>query len=262
VTSTITISNAVARLDGAATSGIPCAPVRELIAADDIAAAYEVQTALIERRIARGARRVGRKIGLTSAAVQHQLDVNQPDFGVLLSDMVVAPGGTVPAGRLLQPRVEGEVAFLLRADLDGPLDRNTVRAAVATAHAAIEIVDSRVRDWDIRIADTVADNASSGMFVVSATGVPLTEVEPVDVTMELRVNGEVASSGDGSACLGDPLNALEWLARTVAGYGVPLRAGELILSGALGPLAPVGPGDTATVTIGGLGDVSASFGAG
>lgn len=256
------LDDAAERLDRAALSGIPCAPVRELIGSDDIDAAYRVQSALVARRIARGAVRVGRKIGLTSPAVQGQLNVDQPDFGVLLDDMAVPAGGRVPAGRLLQPRVEGEVAFRLGRDLDGPLDRATVRAAVASAHAAIEIVDSRVAGWDIRIADTVADNASSGMYVVSERAVPLTDVEPVDVTMVLTVDGEAASEGDGRACLGDPLAALEWLARTTAGYGDPLRAGELVLSGALGPLAGVRPGSDVTVTISGLGEVHASFASG
>ena len=256
------LDRAADRLESAAADGIACPPVRDLIGSDDILAAYRVQSELIARRVQRGAVRAGRKIGLTSAVVQKQLGVGQPDFGVLFDDMAVPDGGVVPAKRLLQPRVEGEVAFRLAADLDGPLDQATVRAAVASAHAAVEIVDSRIAGWDIRIADTVADNASSGLFVVSELGVPLGVVEPADVTMTLEVNGQLASSGDGSACLGDPLIALAWLARTAAELGDPLRAGEIVLSGALGPMVDVRPGDRVRVEISGLGAVGVAFGAG
>jgi 2-keto-4-pentenoate hydratase len=259
VTTRTAIDEAVERLQAAASNRVPCAPVRELIGATDVAAAYGVQAELIADRVRRGSRRVGRKIGLTSLAVQQQLGVDQPDFGVLLDDMSVADGGVAAVERLLQPKVEGEVAFRLRADLDGDPDYQTVRAAVASAHAAIEIVDSRIAGWDIRIADTVADNASSGMFVVSEFGVALDGFEPADVTMSLELNGQLASSGDGRACLGDPLNALQWLARAAAKFGDPLRAGDLILSGALGPMVAVGRGDHARVEISGLGAVSATL---
>jgi 2-keto-4-pentenoate hydratase len=259
MTASTLLADAVERLAAAADTGVPCAPVRELIGADDVPAAYRVQSALIERLVARGAARVGRKIGLTSPAVQRQIGVNQPDFGVLLDDMAVPDGATVPMHRLLQPKVEGEIAFRLGADLRGDFDRAAVRAAVASAHASIEIVDSRVAGWDIRIADTVADNASSGLFVVSEHGVGLDELEPVDVQMTLTVNGRPASSGDGAACLGDPLLALEWLARTAAQFGDPLRAGEVVLSGALGPMVAVSPGDRVDVQISGLGAVGVTF---
>ena len=257
---TTAVDEAVERLEAAADSGRPCAPVRDLIGSEDVAAAYQVQSALLARRLRRGSTRVGRKIGLTSPVVQKQLGVDQPDFGVLFDDMAVPDGGVVPMSRLLQPKVEGEVAFRLAVDLDGVIDRAAVRAAVASAHAAIEIVDSRVAGWDITLADTVADNASSGMFVVSPAAVPLGAVEPVDVTMTLHHNGNEASSGNGRACLGDPLAALEWLARTAARFGDPLRAGELVLSGALGPMVAVVPGDTVQVDISGLGGVSVTFG--
>jgi 2-keto-4-pentenoate hydratase len=256
------VDEAVRRLTRAASELVPCRPVRDLLAATDISAAYQVQRALIAARTTAGARRVGRKIGLTSPAVQRQLGVGQPDFGVLLDDMVVPPGGVVPAGRLLQPKVEGEVAFVLRTALDGELSYDSVRAAVATAHAAIEIVDSRISGWDITIVDTVADNASSGMFVMSASGLPLAEVEPRQVQMSLRRGGEVASTGDGSACLGDPIEALLWLARTAADYGDPLRAGEIVLSGALGPMVAVSPGDAFQLEINGLGTTEVSFAGG
>lgn len=262
MTSSAASDQAVERLERAAADRFPCPPVREIIGGDDIAAAYRVQSALIAHRVDRGAVRVGRKIGLTSPAVQEQLGVGQPDFGVLLDDMAIPDGGIAPMERLLQPKVEGEVAFRLGADLDGRLDAARVRAAVASMHAAVEIVDSRVAGWDITIADTVADNASSGMFVVSTYAVSLHQVEPAAVTMILTVNGRTASQGNGSACLGDPLLALMWLARTAADYGSPLRAGELVLSGALGPMVEVCSGDQVEVTISGLGRVGVSFGPG
>jgi len=251
---------AAERLWAAAQWSTPCPPVRDLIAPDDVESAYAVASINVGRRIAGGARRIGRKIGLTSLAVQKQLGVGTPDFGSLLDDMVVPAGGSVPRGALLQPKVEAEVAFVLSADLDGPLeDVAEVRAAVGGAMAAIEIVDSRVADWDISYADTVADNASCGLFVVSDVVVPLTDVEPVEVRMTMTVNGEKRSEGDGAACLGDPLLALLWLARTVRDLGDPLRAGEVVLSGALGPMSVVRPGDVVEADITGLGSITVSF---
>lgn len=255
------VDTATRVLAEAAASGVPCPPVRALIGADDIGVAYRVQSDLIARRVDGGAVRVGRKIGLTSPAVQRQLGVDRPDFGVLLDDMAVPNGGIVPTGRLLQPKAEAEVAFRLDADLDGELTAATVHAAVASMHAAVEIVDSRIAGWDIAIADTIADNASSGMFAISEHGVPLAAVEPAEVRMVLRLNGQVASTGDGCACLGDPLTALLWLARTAAEFGDPLRAGELVLSGALGPMVSVRPGDRVDAEISGLGSVGVEFGA-
>jgi 2-keto-4-pentenoate hydratase len=260
MTVSLAVDEAVERLAHATATATACAPVRDLIGRDDIDAAYRVQSTLLAARLRAGATRVGRKIGLTSTAVQQQLGVDQPDFGVLLAEMAVPDGAVVPWGHLLQPKVEGEVAFRLGADLDGPIDRAAVRHAVANMHAAIEIVDSRIAGWDIGIADTVADNASSGLFVVAELAVPLSDVEPREVGMFLQVNGRTESQGTGQDCLGDPLVALEWLARTAAHYGDPLRAGELVLSGALGPMVTIKPGDSVRVEITGLGAVGASFG--
>jgi 2-keto-4-pentenoate hydratase len=235
--------------------------VRDLLKPDGIDAAYQVQAVNLAAAYAAGQSLVGRKIGLTSEAVQRQLGVDQPDFGVLLDGMAIGSGDTVPAGRLLQPKVEAEVAFWLGDDLNGPLASvEEIRPALATACAAIEIVDSRVAGWDISIADTIADNASSGLFVTSARRMPLSEVEPTEVAMRLEVNGELASAGTGVACLGDPLNAVLWLARTAQRLGTPLRAGEVVLSGALGPMTTVRPGDNVSATITGLGSVEITFG--
>lgn len=254
------VEAAATRLRRAAESGVPCEPVRDLLGADEIELAYQVQTSIVRRRVANGAQIVGRKVGLTSPAVQLQLGVDQPDFGVLFADMRCRDGGAVPMSRLLQPKVEAEIAFVLGADLDAEvLDVGVVRAAVAYAVAALEIVDSRVRDWNIKIADTVADNASSGLFVLGTREVKIDDFAPVDVVMELKHNGAVESTGTGAACLGDPLNALLWLARTAQRYGSPLRNGDIVLSGALGPMIPVSAGSEVVATISELGRVSATF---
>lgn len=253
------IEAAAQRLEAAARQGVACAPVADLLGPDDIDTAYQVQRRLTERRLAAGARIVGRKIGLTSAAVQAQIGVDRPDFGVLFDDMRYADGAEIPIGRLLQPKAEAEVAFLLERDIEDASDPDAVRAAVALAFPALEIVDSRVADWCIGITDTVADNASSGVFVIGAHGVGLDTVEPVDVVMTMRRGDEVVSQGTGRDCLGDPLNALRWLAATTIEVGTPLRAGDLVLSGALGPMVPVSAGDVFDAVITPLGTVTARF---
>jgi 2-keto-4-pentenoate hydratase len=256
------VAAAAARLARAADERRPCEPVRDIIGSNDIAAAYAVQQRLARDRLARGARVVGRKIGLTSPAVQRQIGVDQPDFGMLFDDMDVTGLAAVPSERLLQPRVEAEIAFVLAEDLDAEeLDVDRVRAAVDHAAPALEIVDSRIADWDIAIADTVADNASSGLFLLGGTRVDLSQFEPAEVTMTLRLDGRVASEGSGAACLGDPLAALLWLARTAREFGDPLRAGQVVLSGALGPLVPVAPGARAQADFSSLGTVAATFSA-
>ena len=192
--------------------------------------------------MAAGARAVGRKIGLTSAAVQAQLGVDRPDFGVLLEDMQVAEGTPVSMDRLLQPKVEAEIVFVLGADLDGEVSLATVRAAVDHAVVALEIVDSRIDGWDISFSDTVADNASSGLFVLGARRLTLAEFESLDTRVTLYVDGLAASTGTGTAFLGDPLRALTWLAATARDLGDPLRAGQLVLPGRSDPWCRSGPG--------------------
>ena len=254
------VAEAAERLEAAARTGTPCRPVRDLIGADDVELAYAVQRRLTERRLADGARVVGRKIGLTSTAVQRQLGVDRPDFGVLFDDMDVTGLPQVPSGRLLQPKTEAEVAFVLGADLtEGPLDAAQVRAAVEYAIAALEIVDSRIAGWDITFGDTVADNASSGLFVLGETRLGLEQFEPVEVPMVMRLGGRVVSEGSGAACLGDPLAALAWLARTAREFGDPLRAGQVVLSGALGLMVAIPPGSVVSAELGPLGSVAAAF---
>ena len=259
------IAAATERLAQALETRVPCAAVRDLIGTDDLPAAYAVQQGLVHMRLATGVTVVGRKIGATSEAVQRQLGVDQPDFGYLLSDMDVSHGtGVTPISMrtLVQPRVEAEVAFRLGRDIDVPEDQITidlVREAVDVALPALEIVDSRIEGWDIEFTDTVADNASSGLYVIGDAGLPLTEIEPRDVRMSLTINDEVRSSGTGAACLGDPLEALRWLAVQAARFGDPLRAGHLILSGALGPFVPFAAGDRVTASISGFAPLTVSF---
>lgn len=234
-------------------------PVRDLLGGD-IDRAYAVQEELTRRREAAGAVVVGRKIGLTSPAVQRQLGVDQPDFGVLFADMDVSGAARIPPRRLLQPKAEAEIAFILKSDLaEGDLDAAQIRGAVGFAVAALEIVDSRIADWDITITDTVADNASSGLFVLAERQLSLDDFVPRDVQMHLYADDALVSQGDGAACLGDPLNALAWLARTARRYGTPLRAGQIVLSGALGPMVPTPPGAHIRADIGPLGSVSTTF---
>ncbi len=228
--------------------------------------AYAIQTINVDRRIAeRGlvggtARLIGHKIGLTSHAVQEWLGVDEPDFGVLLDDMVVPDGELAPTSELLQPRAEGEIAFILNRDLAGP---GVTAADVITATEyilpAIEIVDSRVARWEVKYEDTVADNASSGMFVLGTTPTKLGDVDLPMAGMTLRKNGRVRSTGAGAACLGNPVNAVVWLANKFGEFGKTLKAGEVILSGALGPVVPVSEGDHVEVRIAHLGSATARF---
>ncbi|SPF06335.1 2-keto-4-pentenoate hydratase [Streptomyces sp. MA5143a] len=225
----------------AARTGAACPPVRTLFdEGGDLETAYAVQQLNIRRAQAAGRRIVGRKIGLTSVSVQRQLGVGQPDFGALFADMAVADGGRVPAGRLLQPKVEAEVALVLGRDLPhGGCTVVDVLRAVDFALPALEIVDSRVQGWDITLVDTVADNASCGLFVLGGTPLSLIGVDLRAVTMTMTRNGETVSEGSGADCLGSPLNAAVWLASALAERGDPLRAGDLVLTGALGPVRGV-----------------------
>ena len=222
--------------------------------------AYAIQQRLTQRRLAAGQRIIGKKIGVTSLAVMNMLGVDQPDFGILTDTMVYDEGQAIPASALIQPKAEGEIAFLLKRDLQGPgVTAAEVLAATEAVMACFEIVDSRIRDWKIRIQDTVADNASCGVFVL---GDRLVDPRTVDLTtcgMVLEKNGEIVVTGAGAATMGSPLTAVAWLANTLGRMGVPLKAGEVILSGALGAMVPVQRGDSLRVTIGGVGSCSVRF---
>jgi 2-keto-4-pentenoate hydratase len=248
------------RLYQAALSSVACAPVRDVLPAADVDAAYAVQELNTERALQSGRRIVGRKIGLTSAAVQKQLGVNQPDFGVLFADMLVAEGSALAAARVMQPKIEAEVALILDRDLlvEQPVVSDVLRA-IAYVVPALEIVSSRIANWDITITDTVADNASSGLFVL---GGPARRVDGLDLrttTMAMTRGDAVVSQGSGEACLGHPLNAAVWLAGEMVRRGRPLLAGDVVLTGALGPMVSVTPGDRFVATISGIGSVVAVF---
>ncbi len=253
---------AAERLRTAHQSGQPTAPVRDLFPAGDVAAAYAVQKTNTDHWIASGRRLVGRKIGLTSRVVQQQLGVDSPDFGMLFADMALGDGDEVPAGAVMQPKVEAEVALVLERDLDHPCPTLAdVISAVAYALPAIEIVGSRIANWDIKLVDTIADNASSGLFVLGTMPVPLAGLDLRLAGMVMERRGDQVSIGAGAACLGNPLNAAVWLARTMVEVGAPLRAGDVIMTGALGPMVAITPGDVMSVRIAGLGDVRVAFSA-
>ncbi|WP_035475571.1 2-keto-4-pentenoate hydratase [Burkholderia sp. WSM2230] len=254
------IQSIAARLREAQSSCEPIAPVRDEVQGGDVALAYAIQQVNVNLRVEKGERIVGRKIGLTSAAVQQQLGVDQPDFGTLFASMAYGDNQPMPLASLVQPKVEAEIALVLEHDLT--CEKHTfadLMRATAYAVAAIEVVDSRIRDWNIRFFDTVADNASSGLFVLGSRPVLLRDVDLTACAMTLSRDGEVLSRGNGAACLGNPLNAAAWLADRMVELGTPLRAGDTVLTGALGPMVTVkGPGSY-LAQIEGLGDVRATF---
>ncbi|MCC6869308.1 MAG: fumarylacetoacetate hydrolase family protein [Burkholderiales bacterium] len=254
------------RLWEAERSGTPIAPVRDeitQIAADGdvLGVAYAVQQLNVQRRIEGGGRLVGRKIGLTSKAVQKQLGVDSPDFGALMADMAVADGEEIAWSRLMQPKAEAEIALVLERDLR--YEKHTVADVIsATAYAlpAIEVVGSRIAKWDIRLTDTVADNASSGLFVLGTRPVSLAKLDLAECGMVMERRGDQVSVGGGAACLGNPLTAAIWLADVLLRMNTPLAAGDVVMTGALGPMVAVEPGDVFTTRIEGLGSVRAVFG--
>jgi 2-keto-4-pentenoate hydratase len=253
---------AALRLRDAYTGGaIP--PLRDHLSPVDAAGAYAVQAINTRYWQARGRRIAGRKAGLTAKAVQQQLGVDQPDFGVLFDDMRVPDGGRLDPARTLQPKAEAEIALVLGEDLtDTNATPQVVAAAVSSVHAAIEIVDSRIADWKITFSDTVADNGSSAFFVLAAECRPLEGLDLYTAGMVMEVNGRVSSLGVGAAALGHPLNAAAWLAVTLAQRGEPLRAGDILLTGALGPMVTLVPGSHVRAIVGGIGTASFTFGIG
>lgn len=242
-------------------SGTPVTPLRDGLDPLDAAGAYAVQTINTRFWEAQGRRVVGRKAGLTAMAVQAQLGVDQPDFGALFADMRVADGGVLAPSNTIQPKAEAEIAFVLDADLPSPsTGPDEVARAVGSVHAAIEIVDSRIADWQITFADTVADNGSSAFFVLADEGKPLAGLDIWTAGMVMQIDGAAVSLGVGAAALGNPLNAAAWLARTLAGRGEPLRAGDILLTGALGPMVALAPGNRVEAFVGGIGSCSFTFG--
>ena len=238
----------------------PIAPLRDTLGTNDLAAAYTIQEINTQYWLHAGRRLIGRKVGATSAAVQQMLGFDEPDYGMLFADTAYADGDTIPMSRLQQPKAEGEIAFYLADDLDGPdLTIADVLHAVEYAVAAIEIISSRIRDWNIKILDTIADNASTGVFVLGTQPRTLGEFDPVLCGMVQEKNGIPSSIGAGVACLGNPLTATLWLARKMLDVGRPLKKGDLVLSGALGPLVTITSGDRLDLHMTGFGRVRAQF---
>lgn len=255
------VEAAAERLREAVRIALPCAPVRHELPAGDVDVAYAVQERNTRLWMAEGRRLVGRKIGLTAKAVQRQLGVDQPDYGMLFSDMAVADGEEIAPSRVLQPRLEAEIAFVMGRSLESDeISLADVIRATDYVLPAIEVVGSRIEKWDISIVDTIADNASSGLFVLGTTPRLLMSVDLELCGMTLSRRGEILSLGTGAACLGNPLNAVAWLARTMRDRGRPLDEGDIVLSGALGPMVPAASGEAFEARIGGLGSVRAIFG--
>jgi 2-keto-4-pentenoate hydratase len=254
------IAAAAVALGSARMHRTPITRISETFGIADLQSAYAVAEMNQVAHTAAGHRKCGLKVGLTSLAVQKQLGVDQPDFGVLFDDMEFLDGDAVPAKRLIQPKVEAEIAFIVGRDLESthPSYGEFLRC-LDHAVAALEIVDSAIIDWKITLVDTVADNASSGLYVLGNQPFGINMLSLADQPMVLELNGKAASTGSGAACLGHPLRAAYWLARTMAARGQALRAGEVILSGALGPMVPVVAGDHVRASIGGLGTVSCRF---
>jgi 2-oxopent-4-enoate/cis-2-oxohex-4-enoate hydratase len=222
--------------------------------------AYQIQQRMIERRVGAGERIIGKKIGVTSRAVMNMLGVYRPDFGYMLDGMIYNEGESIDMSTLIQPKAEGEIAFILKKDLMGPGVTNAdVLAATECVMPCFEIVDSRIRDWKIKIADTVADNASCGVFVLGDQAVDPRKIDLALCGMVLERNGEIVATGAGAAALGSPVNAVAWLANTMGALGIPLKAGEVILSGALAAMFPAKAGDSFRVSIGGMGSCSVRF---
>jgi len=236
---------------------VPVARISETHGIEGLDAAYRVAAMNTDARVAEGARVVGKKVGLTSKSVQSQLGVDRPDFGILFDDMEFLDGDDVPVSRLIQPKAEGEIAFVVARDLGGRVPSyGEFVASLAYALPALEIVDSAILDWKLTLVDTVADNASCGLYVLGNQPVGIGQLSMGEVGLQLDRNGRTESVGGGAACLGHPLRAAYWLARVMAERGEGLRAGEVILSGALGPMVSISVGDVLSCRIGGLGVVS------
>lgn len=235
-------------------------PLTELYPQIEPDEAYRIQLALIGLKRADGRKVIGKKIGLTSKAMQRLLNVDQPDYGHILDDMLLEDGASVALNELIQPKIEPEIAFILDRDLKGPgVTATQVLAATRFVLPALEIIDSRIEGWKIKLCDTIADNASSARVVLGGTPRRVDQTDLKLIGMVLEKNGEVIQTGAGAAVLGNPANAVAWLANAVGQFGVVLEAGEVIMPGAICAAADVAPGDLIRASFDGLGTVSAQF---
>lgn len=257
-----TVEEAARLLRSAYVTGKPVKPVREIISPDDVAAAYQIQELNVRHEVLKGRRISGRKIGLTSTAVRKQFGVFEPDYGALFADTEHGPHEEVPIDGLLQPRCEAEVALVLDRDIDHP---NATYADLVRATGyvlpAIEVVDSRIAAWNIKLVDTIADNASFGRYVLGAVARRLDGLDLSGCRMRMSKNVQECSTGYGRDCMGHPLNAAAWLARKMVDLGSPLKAGDVIMTGALGPMVAAQAGDEFSAEIEGLGNVALRFSA-
>lgn len=254
------IQQAAERLAEAVRSGTPVAPIRDLIEISDVNSAYAIQAVNVQHAVGAGRRISGKKIGLTSPAVRMQFGVFEPDYGVLFADCEFGHNDEIPMKGLFQPRCEAEIALVLGNNLDHPhVTYADVIRATEYVLPAIEIVDSRISNWDIKLVDTIADNASFGRYVLGATARRLEGLDLAAMRMRLLKNGEEVSTGQGQDCMGHPINAAAWLARTMFDNGAPLRRGDVVMTGALGPMRPAAAGDSFIAEIEGLGRVGFRF---
>ncbi|MBP6018609.1 MAG: 2-keto-4-pentenoate hydratase [Burkholderiaceae bacterium] len=241
-------------------SGTVVPPLRDRVADASEQNAYAIQKINTQYGLDQGRRIVGYKAGLTSRAIQAQLGVSHPAYGVLFADMAYGDTEEIPLGSVVQPKVEAEIALVLGRDLNLPdATFADVINAVAYALPAIEVAGSRIANWDISLFDMVADNAAAGVFVLGGTPVKLHGLDLRQCGMVMEKQGEQCAVGAGAACMGHPLNAAVWLARTLARNGTPLQAGEVLMTGALGPMVVAQPGDVFEARINGLGSVRAMF---
>lgn len=254
------IKNCGNELYEAMTNRSTVAPLTERFPDITIEDAYYISLQMLNRRLEAGEKVIGKKIGVTSKAVQNMLNVHQPDFGFLTDKMVFSDEMPI-SEKLIQPKAEGEIAFVLKKDLIGPGITNAdVLAATEAVMPCFEVVDSRIKDWKIKIEDTVADNASCGLFVMNdKAAVDPRSIDLSTCGMVVEKNGATLSTGAGAAALGSPVNCVAWLANTLGQFDIPLKAGEIILSGSLVPLEPVVAGDVMNVKIGGMGNCQVRF---
>lgn len=254
------IQKAATALMEAETKKKPIAPFTsstEEISVDD---AYNIQLYQIRQKVEKGAVIVGKKIGLTSKAMQEMLNVNEPDYGHLLNDMMYGDGDTITLNKFIQPRIEFEIAFVLKKDIAGPgVTMNDVIEATDYVIPALEIIDSRIKDWQIKFEDTVADNGSSAGAIMGSSTAKLDNLDLSKVKMTVFRNDEYLDSATGSAVMGHPAEAVAWLANALGSYGISLHAGEVILSGALSKAIPIEDGDTFTAEFEHIGAVTATF---
>ncbi|MBN9621477.1 MAG: fumarylacetoacetate hydrolase family protein [Actinobacteria bacterium] len=256
------LADLAARLRSAEDDRAPIGPLTEENAELTVADAYRIQQINVHRRKEEGGLVRGRKVGLTSLAMQQQLGVDEPDFGAIFADMIVEEGDPIPVSELIQPRIEAEIAFVMETDLQGPgVSSADALRAVAGALPALEIIDSRVADWKIKLPDTIADNASSARVVCGGRLTPIADLDLRTIGMVLSVDGAVAATGAGAAVLGNPIRCVAWLANKLGEFGVPLRAGDLVLAGALHAAVGVAAGTSVQAEFAELGSVTTRFGA-